>query len=611
MSFYLKAATSILWVFIVFLVSRSIVTAQIVPYSVSQPNIQEAPTKILVRYNQNNPGPSMLQATAQEIGGGAHFAGSLSGSSPIRVFEVSDVEDALEAARNDPNVLGAMRDPVVTSFMNTNDQFLPNQWNLRNLGVAGSGNTAWDLIPTPINTTTGTVKVAIIDTGVDKTHPDLAGKFDSDPKNWVNCYLDPAAPTPIPGAPVSCTLNSGNDVDGHGTHVAGIVAAATDNTIGVAGTGFGVKLMSVRVLNNNGVGTLTDVIRGMKWAADNGAKVINLSLGSYEYDMQPEDGIDPKALLQADGVDYAWNKGVVILAAAGNCGSGGNGCKRYGSDGTTVVHEIVNEKSYPAVLNNVISVGALNTTNQITAYSERGSDKVDVAAPGGTGNGNTSILSLFPADLVTPTPGVTAYYAYASGTSMATPHVSGVAALLWSTKTGITKTEVVDAILNKANTTLSGMGSNWQFGVVDACKSVYSVRNNGAVPPVGSSVCAAAPSPTIVPDVLVATPTPFPQTNICAQPCTDFVTNYTGSKRKKGDANCSGDITKKDFNVIKQQYGSVPSKDKKNNGNVQCIVKNGGSPATYTVNLGDFEAWRRNAKNLGQLGATDTDEEGN
>ncbi|MBI4129718.1 S8 family serine peptidase [Candidatus Roizmanbacteria bacterium] len=525
----------------------------------------------------------------------------MSRSADIRVFEVANIQSALAEARNDPNVEAAIADPVVYIFAETNDPLYSQQWNLKNIGVAGTGISAWNLIPTPINTTTGTVKVAVVDTGVDKNHPDISGKIDANSANdFVNCFKAPG------NTSTDCIPNQGNDVAGHGTHIAGIIGALTNNSLGIAGTGWGVKIMSVRVLNENGEGNLSDVIRGIHWAADHGAKVINMSLGAYEYDMQPQDGIDPKELLQ-DAVNYAYTtRGAVIVAAAGNCGQGNSAndsdspCVRKDGSGN-VVHTIVNEKSYPAVLDNVVSVGAINQTNGKANFSEYGVDKVDVAAPG------VNITSLFPTIFIPPTPGLIPYAA-ASGTSQATPHVSAVAALLFASKSNLANSQVVDLIQNYANTTVSGYGTNWKYGVTDACKSVYASLNNGATPDPNGVLRVCGASTGGGDDEVLATPTPFPSGNICAKRCKEFVPNYSGSKRGRGDANCSGKVTFRDFNLIKKQFGTVPPRDQKKNANIQCIRKNGGNPATYLVNLADFEAWRRNTKNFGKIGGTSADD---
>ncbi len=600
MSLKIKLAAVVVGLPLLFLFLRSTITAQIVNFE-AKPDRSKAPKKILVTY-KSTPSGFNIQSTRQSLGGGSSFVGSLGKSGNTRVFVVSNVAQALASARSDPNVSSARVDPVFSIVKVPNDEQFNKQWNLRRLGVGGQGTTAWDLIPTPIGDKTGSIKVAVIDTGIDKDHPELVGKISADANDFVNCFKAQGDTS------TDCVQNAGGDVQGHGTHVAGIIGAVTDNAKGIAGVGWGVKIMSVRMLNNQGVGNLSDLIRGLNWATDHGAKVINLSLGAYESDLAAADKTD----LQ-NAINYAYSRGAVLVAAAGNCGGG----KAANSDcyienvPSVTPYEILNEKSYPAASDNVISVAGLRKNGTIAPYSEYG-DWVDVAAPGGDNcaSGNTCILSLFPAAKVTPSPGVTAppfYLAYAAGTSMATPHVSAVAALLFASKANLTNTQVVDLIYNNANTTASGYGTKWKYGVTDACRSVYASINNGATPPASSNVCGAS---TDGGDDVMATPTPFPSGNLCPKKCKEFVSDYSGKQRRRGDANCSGQVTKKDFNILKKQYDKVPPRDEKKNANFQCIHKNGGNPATFKVNLADFEIWRRNTTNFGQFGDTDTDEEG-
>ncbi len=213
-----------------------------------------------------------------------------------------------------------------------------------------------------LSTGSPAVTIAIIDTGVDLGHPDLSAKI-------------------VGGHDFVNNDNSAQDDNGHGTHVAGIAAAVTNNGRGVAGVSWGARIMPVKVLDAAGNGTFADVAAGITWAADHGAQVINLSLG----------GTSASSVLQ-DAVDYASAKGVVIVAAAGNYGA--------------------NFVLYPARFPNVIAVAATDSTNARADFSDYGPE-VDVAAPG------VDILSTFPGG-----------YGYLSGTSMSTPFVAGLAAIL-------------------------------------------------------------------------------------------------------------------------------------------------------------------------------------
>lgn len=203
--------------------------------------------------------------------------------------------------------------------------------------------------------------VAVIDTGIDLTHSDLSSQI----VGQYNAIR--------PGY-------SATDDNGHGTHVAGTIAAI-DNRTGVIGVGPALDLYAVKVLDRNGSGWISDIIEGIDWAVDRNVDVINLSLGS-----------DSNVTALHDAVIRAYNRGVTVVAAAGN-------------NGGSVI--------YPAAYPEVIAVSAVDSSNRITSWSSRGS-AVDIAAPG------ASIYSTYKGNS----------YATLSGTSMATPHVAGAAALL-------------------------------------------------------------------------------------------------------------------------------------------------------------------------------------
>lgn len=204
------------------------------------------------------------------------------------------------------------------------------------------------------------VLIAILDTGIDQQHEDLAGKV--------------VASVNFSGSPMASDLN------GHGTHVAGIIAATTDNGIGGAGVAPGCRLLNVKVADDNGMVWASSIAKGIVWAVDNGAKVINISL------VVPSSS---PALEQA--IDYAWSKGVVVIAGAGN--------------------NIKSIPVYPAAYPKVIAVAAIDREGELWLKSNYG-DWVDAYAPG------VEIYSTLPGN----------NYGYQSGTSMATACVSAVAA---------------------------------------------------------------------------------------------------------------------------------------------------------------------------------------
>ena len=211
------------------------------------------------------------------------------------------------------------------------------------------------------------IKVGVIDTGIDLSHPDLALNI----KGGYNA-INP--------------LNSPNDNNGHGTHVAGIMGAV-DNTIGVIGVGPQINLYAIKVLGASGSGYLSDVIEGLDWAIVNGMNVVNMSLGTSD-----------DILSFREAVQRVNAAGIVQVAAAGNSG------------GSVI---------YPAAYPEVIAVSATNNTNTIASWSSRGPE-VDLAAPG------VSIYSTYKGQT----------YKTLSGTSMASPHVAGTAGLVLNTPVG-------------------------------------------------------------------------------------------------------------------------------------------------------------------------------
>lgn len=330
---------------------------------------------------------------------------------------------------NEKNVEYAEKDAVAKALEVPSDTYYSNQWGLPKI----SAPSAWD-------TTHGDsgIEVGIVDTGIDSSHPDLAGKIDkaADCTVSTNCV----------------SVSSSVDDNGHGSHVAGIAAANTNNSLGVAGVGYNTHLISAKVLDKTGSGYYSWVADGIVWAADNGAKVINLSLG----------GSSSSSVLQ-DAVNYAWNKGAVVVAAAGNSGS--------------------SAPSYPGYYSNVVSVAATDSNDQKASFSNYGS-WVTVAAPG------VNILSSYKGG-----------YSYLSGTSMATPFVTGLAGLLFGQHPAWTNLDVRNQIQSTADK-ISGTGTYWIYGRINTCTAVGCTSVSTPTP-----TPTATPTPTLAP---TATPTPTP-----------------------------------------------------------------------------------------------------
>lgn len=337
----------------------------------------------------------------------------------VQVVEVpaGKAKEKAEAYQKEGSVEFAEPDYVAKAVGIPNDPYFSKQWDMNNTGQTGGKPDADIDAPEAWDVTAGnsTVKVAVLDTGIDQDHEDLAGKIAAN----VNFTTSPTA----------------DDLFGHGTHVAGIIAAAGNNGKGIAGTAYNASLMNVKVLDDTGNGYYSWVAEGITWAADHGAKVINMSLA----------GAQPSRLMES-AVNYAWNKGAVLVAAAGN-------------DGTS-------QRAYPAAYKNCIAVAATDANDQKASFSNYGK-WVSVGAPG------VSIFSTLPNHQSVIGNYLKAMnYGALDGTSMATPHVSGVAALVWASRYGTNNLSVRKRIEGTADRT-AGTGTYWAYGRVNAYNSVH------------------------------------------------------------------------------------------------------------------------------------------
>jgi len=352
-----------------------------------------APGEVIVKF-KNGTNISTKQAVHSQESGRVLFRSKEIGFDVVKIPSGKSVTQAVREYRNNPNVEYAEPNYIYHADWTPNDPyFSTQQWGPQKVQAPA----AWD-----ITRGSSSVRIAIVDTGVQYNHPDLSGKV-----VLGHDYVDGD--------------NNPYDGNGHGTHCAGIAAAVTNNGTGIAGMAPNASILAVRVLDNNGSGTLDAVANGIIYAADNGAKVISLSLG----------GSAGSTTLQ-NAVDYAWNKGAVVVAAAGNSGT--------------------NLPSYPAYYSNAIAVAATTSSDVKASYSNWGS-WVDVAAPG------SSIYSTYPTNT----------YTSLSGTSMATPHVAGLAGLLAAQ--GRSNSNIRAAIQNTADA-ISGTGTYWTYGRINAYRAV-------------------------------------------------------------------------------------------------------------------------------------------
>lgn len=283
---------------------------------------------------------------------------------------VSMPEAAAEALKKNPNVSYVEEDRIAYKTAQS------TPWGITHIKanqVHATGNTG------------SGVKVAILDTGIDGNHQDLNVR---------------GGASFVPSEP-----NALADGDGHGTHVAGTVAAL-NNTTGVLGVAYSADLYAVKVLDSTGSGTYSGIIQGIEWAVANNMDVINMSLGGSS---------GSTALQQA--CDNAYNSGVLVVAAAGNSGTRGK----------------QNTIGYPAKYASVMAVGAVDSNNARASFSSVGTE-LEVMAPG------VSILSSVPGN----------QYASYNGTSMASPHVAGAAALIMAGNPGLTNVQVRQKLVNTA-----------------------------------------------------------------------------------------------------------------------------------------------------------------
>lgn len=314
--------------------------------------------------------------------------------------------------------------PASGSMGPSGDPYLSKQWGLQRIGAPDAWATADG---------TGAL-IAVVDTGVDLTHPDLVAKIvsfsDAD-------FVDPKG---ICESGKSCIQDGAQDQNGHGTHVAGIAAASTGNGIGVAGTAPGAEILPVRVLDAEGAGQTKRLSDGIRYAADKEADVINLSLS---YRTAEPDSLTGRLKPVREAISYAVSRGSVVVVAAGN--------------------ESIPVCAEPSAAQEVLCVGATDQGDMRAYYSNGDATQMRnfLVAPGGAGLTCTNeVFSTYlrGAPTACSTDGG---YEGTSGTSMAAPFVSGVAALL--VEQGLTNTEIVDCILDSA-TDLGAPGRDPVFG---------------------------------------------------------------------------------------------------------------------------------------------------
>jgi subtilisin family serine protease len=421
----------------------------------ANPALDRNPAAVLVRFDERL--PEANRATVRAAIGG-RVACSFAGIPGLELIETSlPVDHAIAGARALPGVLYAEADTVIRTDATPNDAYFSSLWAMNNTGQSANGDPgtfnddidaaeAW-------NTFTGNpnLVVAVIDTGVQHAHGDLAPNIWTNaaevPGNWADDegdgYVDD-----VHGYDFYGRDGDPNDESGHGTHVAGTIGAAGNNGLGVTGVNWQCRLMPLRFIGPDG-GYLSDAVLAIQYAVAHGATVINASWGSSS-----------SAQSLYDAINQARSAGVLVVAAAGNASTNNDSTPYYPA-------------SYQ--LDNIISVGAVDNDFGLAWFSNYGATTVHLAAPG------DGILSTWPGDS----------YNWMSGTSMAAPHVTGVAALVAGQNPTWSYSQVRSRLLSTVRATPSLSGKTLTGGVVNAGAALVT-----AAPPPPSTVPAMPGTPT-------------------------------------------------------------------------------------------------------------------
>jgi len=354
------------------------------------------------------------------------------------------VEDAVDFYNQFTNVEYAEPNYVIRIVEVPNDPYFDKLWGLDNSGQTG-GETDADIdAPEAWDTQRGsiTVVIAVLDTGVDWDHEDLSDNIWENTDEIADNGIDDDGNAKADDVRGWDFVNNDNNPDDdnfdtyHGTHVSGTIAAKGNNGIGITGVNWSASIMPLKIMDATGNGYISDEIDAIQYAIDNGAKIINASYAHSGYSNS-----------EYDAINYARKNGILFVAAAGNDGAD--------NDSSPV---------YPASydLDNIVSVAATDHNDKLASFSNYGTTSVDVAAPG--------------VDIYSTKAGNT--YQYLNGTSMAAPHVSGLAALIWADDSAQTYSEVKDRILNGVDTKQSLDGKVLTGGRINANNSILNLPSS-------------------------------------------------------------------------------------------------------------------------------------
>ena len=369
------------------------------------------PGEVVVKWRDARRGLELARTRGLEVlaelgapGNGLPSVVSTAGRPVDAVIAELATDPAVEYA--EPNYVVQLADDGAVAAVAVNDPKTAGQYSLDRMRV----RDAWSL------TKGGSGVIAVLDTGVQASHRDLAGRV-------------------LPGYDFVNSDSNAADDNGHGTWVAGIIASNPNDGYGIAGVSWSDKILPVKIMNSSGTGDTSDLTSGIVWAANHGATVINMSVGGF-----------PASQYVQDAVNFAWNKGVVLVGAAGNNNR--------------------EEAFYPASLANVVSVSATQSDDEFSNWSSYGS-RVDVSAPGASVQTTNCTVCTYAGH------NTLGEHTYISGTSFATPNVAGVIALIQARYPAYTPSQVVSRLVSTVDDLgYPGFDIRYGAGRVNAYRAV-------------------------------------------------------------------------------------------------------------------------------------------
>jgi subtilisin family serine protease len=398
---------------------------------------------------------------AHKVEKAGHFDRLVPGLQSWTLPKGADVDQVLAALKADPDVLYAEPNYLHHTHATPNDPSFGQLWGLHNTGQSGGVADADIDAPEAWDTSTGgtEVVVGVVDTGIDWTHPDLAGNMWTNPGEIAGNGVDDDGNGYVDDVhgwnAITGTGNAMDDND-HGSHCAGTIGGSGNNGVGVAGVNWNVRLMALKFLSGSGSGTTADAIEAINYAVAQKNRGVNVRVLSNSWG----GGGFSQALL--DSINAANAADILFVAAAGNSSSNNDVSPHYPS-------------SYDAP--NVLAVAATTRTDAMASFSSYGATSVDLGAPG--------------AEILSTTPGNT--YQTFSGTSMATPHVSGAAALMLSVNGTLTTAEVKSYLMQSVDPIPALNGRCVSNGRLNVASAIAL-----AGPPVPTFRMSAAPSSATV-----------------------------------------------------------------------------------------------------------------